>query len=788
MHMKDMAWFIAVVAWALALPAQGADSQSDAQPRAIDWETARQFWAFQPPVKHPRPAVRDASWPRNESDYFVLAEMEKRGLKPVLPANKGTLLRRATFDLTGLPPTPEEIDAFANDDSPEAFARVVDRLLASPHYGERWGRHWLDVARYAEDQAHSFNAKLYTSGYRYRDWVIGAINDDIPYDRFVKLQIAADLMVSDEAERLKQLPALGFFGLGAQYYKDNGKAAADELDDRVDTLSRGLLGLTVSCARCHDHKFDPVPTQDYYSLAGVFASCKLDDLPLAGHEVIQRYEEGQRVVKDAEAKIKTFVQGEKNAVNETQAGQIARYMESVREYRVRQSEGGKWSVGEQARHDGLQPGVLNRWVKYFDGTPKAAALVSWKQQMTAARASERDITAAADAFQQQVKEMLAQREKLDKQKAALLQELFGDRGPFAISDDEMKKLLPAEKKQHFDALQAAMAVAKKAAPAAPPVTHGIEDTAAVDMKVYVHGNPENAGEVAPRRFLRVLAGDNAPLFTKGSGRLELAQAIASPRNPLTARVLVNRVWQWHFGRGIVGTPSNFGALGERPTHPELLDYLTCRFIESGWSLKALHREIMLSATYQLSCDNDEHNFTIDGDNRFLWRMSRQRLDIESWRDAMLAVSGKLDLQIGGPSTDLAAQGNYRRTVYGKVSRLDLNGTLRMFDFPEANLTCEKRTQTTVPQQQLFVLNSVFVVEQAKALAARVQAQAGDDSARIRRAYVLALARPASEAEVASALRYLNAADAGQDKSKNQLTRWERFAQALLGCNEFEYLD
>ena len=588
---------------------QQPDSKTDAQPRAIDWSTAREFWAFQPPVKHARPAVHDSKWARNDIDYFVLAGMESRGLKPVAPADKRTLLRRATFDLIGLPPTPQEVDAFVADRAPDAFARVVDRLLASPHYGERWGRHWLDVARYAEDQAHSFAAKLYPNGYHYRDWVVGALNDDMAYDRFIKLQIAADQILTDETERLKHLPALGFMGVGAQYYKDNGKAAADELDDRVDTLSRGLLGFTVSCARCHDHKFDPVPTQDYYSLAGVFANCKLEDLPLADHVVVQRYQDGQKQVKETDDKIKAFVQAEKNGVNEIQAGEIAKYLEAVRGYRERHAENGKWSVGEQAKQDNLKPSTLNRWVKYFDGTPKVAALASWKQMMSA-RANEQEVTRAAGEFQQQVKEMLANRAKLNKEKSALLAELFGDKGPFAISDDELKKTLPAEKKQQFDTLQAGMQEAKKSAPPAPPATPGIADSGTADMNVFVHGNPDTQGEVAPRRFLRVLAGDKRPLFTKGSGRLDLAEDIASPGNPLTARVFVNRVWQWHFGRGIVGTPSNFGMLGERPTHPELLDALTCRFIESGWSLKALHREIMLSATYQSSCDSDDRKIPI----------------------------------------------------------------------------------------------------------------------------------------------------------------------------------
>jgi hypothetical protein len=785
--MRLTRWFflLAVVSSTIATPSRAEDT-ADSQPRPTDWSTARQFWSFVPPVKQGRPEVRDEKWARNDVDYFVLAGLEKRGLRPVAAADKCSLLRRATFDLTGLPPTPDEVDAFLADQSSDAFAKVVDRLLASPHYGERWGRHWLDVARFAEDQAHNLGRKN-PSAYRYRDWVIGAVNDDMPYDRFVKLQIAADLMLKDEGERLKQLPALGFFGLGAQYYKDNGKAAADELDDRVDTLSRGLLGLTVSCARCHDHKFDPIPTQDYYSLAGVFASCRLDDLPLADHDTIEKYQAGQKLVKEADDKVKSFVKTEKEAINQTQADETAKYMEAVLAYKTRHHDNAKWSVNEQAKQEGLKPGVLNRWVKFFDGTPKSAELTSWRKMMTAGTADQQ-LLQAATAFQEQLKWMLAKRDKLDKDKTALVQEVFGDNGPFAVSDDDLKKALPAEKKERLDTLQTAMQEAKKTAPPTPPVVHGIADAGDADMKVSIHGNPQTPGDVAPRRFLRVLAGDNAPHFAKGSGRLDLAEDIAAPGNPLFARVFVNRVWQWHFGRGIVGTPSNFGRLGERPTHPELLDYLASRFIESGWSLKALHRDIMLSATYQLSCNGDDRNAAIDGDNRFLWHMSRQRLDIESWRDSLLAVSGQIDLTAGGPSAELADAGNVRRTVYGRISRLDLNGVLRMFDFPEANLTCEKRTQTTVPQQQLFVLNSAFMVERAKAFAARVRADAKDDAGRVRRAYVLAFGRAAEDEEIQTALQYLNAEDAEADKSKNQLTRWERFAQAMLGSNESAYVD
>jgi hypothetical protein len=330
--------------------------------------------------------------------------------------------------------------------------------------------------------------------------------------------------------------------------------------------------------------------------------------------------------------------------------------------------------------------------------------------------------------------------------------------------------------------------AKKAAPPEPPMAHAVAEGSPTDLHVYVRGNPAQQGEAAPRRFLRVVAGDDPPRFTRGSGRLELAQAITARDNPLTPRVIVNRVWGWHFGRGLVGTPSNFGQLGERPTHPELLDHLAAGFVENGWSLKWLHRQIMLSATYQLASEDNSEARTKDPDNRLVGRGRRHRLDVESWRDALLAVAGQLDRSFGGPTLDLAAEQNHRRTVYGKVSRHELNGLLRLFDFPDANLTSERRTETTVPQQQLFVLNGPFFVAQAKALAARLRAEAADDAGRVRRAYLLAYGRPATDAEVALALHYLAAADDPAEAGRNRLTRWERYAQVLLAGNEFLYVD
>jgi cytochrome c553 len=581
----------------------------------------RAFWSFQPVAVPPVPGQHDSAWAKTPIDHFVLAKLEEKHLRPVEAADRRTLIRRATFALIGLPPTPEEIDAFLQDESPDAFAKVVDRLLASPHYGERWARHWLDVARYGEDQAHTFEARKYPQGFRYRDWLVRAFNDDMPYDRFVTEQIAGDLL--DLPDRLENSPALGFFAVGPVYYGDPKKL--DQYDDRIDTLSRGFLGLTVACARCHDHKFDPIPTKDYYALAGIVASTEYVEIPLVSAEEVEK----------------------------------------------------------------------------------------------------------------------------------------------------AKNALTAEQKK------------KKVAPKYPFV-HGIKEGKPVTLKVHIRGNPATLGEDAPHGFLSVLDKDNHELFTKGSGRLELASAIASRDNPLTARVMVNRIWQHHFGKGLVRTPSNFGALGEPPTHPELLDHLASQFIASGWSIKKMHRDIMLSAVYQSSSRSDERNEEVDADNRLLWRMNRRRLEVESWRDAMLAVSGALDETMGGPSTDLAKPDNHRRTLYGMVSRHELNPLLRLFDFPDPNITNAARTVTTVPLQQLFVLNSEFMVRNAKALVARLGATEKDDSVRIRQAFVLLYGRPATEREISLGMAFLNGEHAAEPAVT--LGRWEQYAQVLLGSNEFLFVD
>lgn len=751
----------------------------------------RAFWSFVP-VKEPSlPAVKNTSWAKAPLDQFVLAQLEAKGLSPVGPADKRTLIRRASFDLIGLPPTVEETKAFVQDESPNAFAKVVDRLLASPHYGERWARHWLDVARYGEDQAHSFQARLYPYGYRYRDWVIQALNNDFPYDRFIKEQIAADLI--DSSNQPERLAALGYFALGPVYY---GGAVLDELDDRVDTLCRGFLGLTVACARCHDHKFDPIPTKDYYSLAGIFSSTKYKEYPITTPAEAAEIERAQAKVNAQTDEIAKFIQTESAKVSEALVPETTKYMVAVWKLQNKRKSNAKLTVAEFAKQEKLNEITIDRWMNYLAKTDERPFLANWRKVL-AELAADQDLSQdeeavvavrqAAEEFQQTLETILKERSpELAKDKAALLDEIVSPQGVFGFPKNQAEKQLPGPAQKQLAALRAELEKSKKAMPKVP-VVHSLTEGQPTNMRVHVRGNPATLADEAPRHFLSILCNDSPALFKQGSGRLELAQAIASKDNPLTARVMVNRLWLHHFGKGIVGTPSNFGSLGERPTNPQLLDYLASRFMANGWSLKAMHREIMLSATYQLASTYEASNYQSDPENKLFWRADRRRLEVEPWRDALLAVSGQINLTVGGPSFDLSAQDNGRRTLYASVSRHNLDLLLRLFDFPDPNITSARRPITTVALQQLFVLNSEFMVRQSKLLAAKLTANAQeDDAARIRRAFAIVYSRPPSEAEVQLGLEFLSTAQPG--KKRGTLSVWEQYAQVLLGANEFAFVD
>ena len=749
----------------------------------------RAFWAFQPVKDSPPPAVKDAAWPRSPIDAFILARLEANGLQPAPPAGKRALIRRASFDLIGLPPTSGDVDAFLADDSPGAFAKVVDRLLASPHYGERWGRHWLDVARYGEDQAHTFDARLYPNGFRYRDWVAAALNADMPYDRFVTEQIAGDLL--DEPGRIGRLAALGFFALGPVYYGDPKKF--DQVDDRIDTLTRGFLGLTVACARCHDHKFDPIPTADYYALAGVFLSTDYREAPAAPREQVDAYEAARTLVVAKGREIDEFLQ---SASARLHAAEGAKLLAAAVVLRAPAPGGARPSPKEVAAREGLDADRLARWgtlLSRANDRQRVTALARLAGLIEEAGGPVDDTRRVADyaaaEFLGRVRDLLDRRDSradLAPADATLLGWLFEDnKGPLAVRKDRIEKELGPEPAARLAGLRADRDRLEKATPPKYPVVHTLKDLdRPADATVLIRGNPATPGPVVPRHFLSIL-GDSAP-FSAGSGRLDLARAIARADNPLTARVMVNRVWQHHFGRGLVGTPSNFGALGERPTHPELLDHLARRFVAGGWSLKALHREILLSATYQQGSGPDDAALKVDPENRLLWRMNRRRLEVEAWRDAILAVSGRLDPAVGGPSRSLDDPGNRRRTFYAAVSRHDLAPLLRVFDFPDPNITGAERTRTTVPLQALVVMNDEFMIDAARGLAGRL-GESADDDARIDRAYSLLFGRQATDRERQIGRAYLSAPDPAGAPA-GDLGRRERYAQALLGTNEFLFVD
>ena len=789
----------------------------------------RAFWSFRPVGNPAAPMVRDAAWPRDPIDAFVLSKLESQGLKPAPMADRRTLIRRASFDLIGLPPTVEEVEAFVSDPRPDAFADVVDRLLASQHHGERWARHWLDVARYGEDQAHTFQARLYPNGFHYRDWVVKAFNDDLPYDRFLVEQIAGDLVDDlpvDEVTKQRRLTALGFFALGPIYYADNAcaaKAALDELDDRVDTLARGVLGLTVACARCHDHKFDPITQHDYYALAGVFAGTDYLEAPLVPQSVVEEYNQAKERIGAQERAVGEYLQRESVRLAEATAADLARYLAACWGLRYPPAGQKAETPAELAQREQLREFILLRWQRFLkaENKGKLPLLDGWIDLAEAAADKPADERAAlavraatvAMEFQAAVVGALTQRDtqdrefaqalvepgtpapakpQLEKSKADLLAAVFTGDGPSAVPRDQAEALLDDAGKQPLAALRAELERLKQTAPPKYAFAHSLTEGKAANMKLRIRGSPDKMGEEVPRRMLSIISGDQPKPFVEGSGRLELARAIVNRDNPLTARVIVNRLWQHYFGRGLVGTPSNFGALGERPTHPELLDHLAHALIEQGWSLKALHRRIVLSAAYQQSSALDARAFEIDPDDRLLWRFPRRRLDIEAWRDALLAVSGNLDATLGGPSSALDAAANRRRTLYGAVSRHNLDSLLRLFDFPDPNITADGRTSTTVPLQQLFVLNSDFMLAQAKALAARIAASGSpgeqDDASRIRRAFLLVYGRAANEQEVQMGIEFLATPSATAGSEASALSRWEQFSQVLLSANEFCFLD
>ncbi len=848
-------------------------------------EKARSHWAYQPVTKPTPPSVKNTAWPRGPIDQFILAKLEEKGMTPAPDATKEALLRRATYDLTGLPPSPEEVKAFASDNSPQAFSKVVDRLLASPAYGERWGRHWLDTARYSDTVGGDRNIVRtidykYAYAWTYRDWVIKAVNDDMPYDQFIVHQLAAD-KVKDNAQ--ENLAALGFLTVGERFRNVN-----DIINDRIDATTKGFLGLTVSCARCHDHMFDPVPTTDYYALHGVFASTiEPADKPVIAMAAQDQVADYQRQMSELEQqnrdryykfvaplqddffnKVDGYLlvarfSGKRNGPAEQEKERIA----TLQKYKLERDLVVAFARNARGNDAVFGPFRAFADLKKEDFATKAPEVLA---QITANANSKRPlnplVVEAFKAAQPQSIEDVATVYKnlyasIEPQRKSYLEACQkATQGQVSGFTPEVAQLM----NHPYEILTAAEANTQNLRefqqrlgnqlqgrsnfyfakinelelthPGAPAKAMLVNDSATVkNSSVFIRGQQETKGEMVPRRFLEVLSPNRQPLpFKEGSGRLELAQSIASKSNPLTARVLVNRVWMHHFGEGFVRTPDDLGVQSEPPTHPELLDYLASQFMEQNWSMKKLHRSIMLSRAYQESSQTNKKFEQMDPENRLLWRANIRRLDFEALRDSLLVFSGKLDRTVGGKPINLTDEPySYRRSVYGYIDRGNLPELMQSFDFSDPDMPNSKRTSTIVPQQALFLMNSSMSVDVARRVVARPEITgAGDDLGRLIALYRVVFQRTPQPVEIDLALKFVanearnqptqspaelkeqqakngrvadkkarkNAKGNGRYDSMNAiqnqgelierkpLTPWETYAQALLLSNEASYIN
>ena len=925
------------------------------------------FWAFQPPNVPVLPRVKNGGWIKGPIDRFVLARLEARGLSPAPAADLRTLLRRATFDLTGLPPTPFEIEQFLNDKQPGAFARVVDRLLASPAYGERWGRHWLDVARYADSNGVDENL-VYANAWRYRDYVIRAFNQDKPIDRFIREQVAGDLLPSSASEQANTdaLIATGYLSLGPKMLAEDDpvKQEEDIIDEQIDTLGKSFLGMTIGCARCHDHKFDPIPQTDYYAMAGIFKSTRTmlnfknmaewQERPLVSREVEEKLAQAEREIanrKEARSKLRDEALEKLVKAEQPRAAEYARAVHLLRAAKTHAAElkpvlakeasptqtphpnaappfstqstvsppelGGRGakpsaeeprsvyprtpSTGSTQSTSSIQPivveaedftrgnvlkdtGGFGKGIGVLVNAGKYPNLTEYEVEIPQASAYQLDLRYASgdprpiriyindklvasnaagkvtggfypdkqawsaegvfllkagknlirferesyfphiDKFllmrhdgsdYPRTREQTASESGLLPEFLAQAEEQAAEQGdakaaftPKFAAAPELEHLLPADIRSQLQKAATEIEILEKSKPN-PPRAMAVSEGKPINVKVHLRGNYLTLGQECPRGFPSALKSSDSPVVAEGStGRLELADWLTSPSNPLTARVFVNRVWRWHFGRGIVPSTDNFGSLGDRPSDPALLDWLATRFVKDGWSLKNLHRRIMLSAAYQMSDRYDAHAAQTDPENKLRWRFERRRLEAEEIRDSILAVSGRLDRTMGGTllkfkdreyvtSTANADPVNYksaRRSVYLPVIRSALYDVFTAFDFGDPTVMNGDRPSTTVAPQALFVMNSGIVLEESLAMARSLIARTDiDDAARVSAAYETCFARKPSAAETKRALDAISQLERAYsstepDAAKRRERAWQSLCKSLIGSNEFCYVE
>ena len=797
--------------------------------RGVITEYDKNFWAYKAHSKAPAPAVKQKDWANNALDQFVLANLEKNGMKPAPQADKPTLLRRATFDLTGLPPTEKELADFLADKSPKAFEKVADRLLASPRYGERWGRHWLDVMRYA-DSTGSDEDHRYPHAWRYRDYVVQAFNDDMPYNQFVREQLAGDILAADPSSGVgyRGVIATGFLALGkkALAQKDLPLKRYDVVDDQIEVTSKAFMGLTVNCARCHDHKFDPIATKDYYQMAAIFASTLSYEkgetgdpiqTPLGNPAEFESFKQAWHAYNDLERKLSKVIDFDRDAKKFRDIGEKQVADSMLAAHRVYGNHEALETVAAETK---LNPKQLAAWVDCLQD-PKHAELAKWRAATDANRKEiaaqyQEDFRRGAYQYEQDMGwwrqaqsnfpnagKVAGPHPAMTPDKDPFFVHVWQEKsGPLYRSKEDQLATLKDDKLKEAQTLLAQAGELEKTLPTKEiPMACAVKEGETMDQKVFLRGDYHSLGDkVEPTvpSILRLSA--PAPEVKTKSGRLELANWLVDPRNPLPSRVMANRIWQGHFGDGIVRTPDNFGRLGERPNDAALLDYLADQLIDNGWSIKKLNRMIMLSKTYQMGAAYDEATKLKDPENRLMSHYPRQRLGIEEIRDAYLALGGDLDLTMGGTldpgvGTDGETSANRismnpektnRRSIYLPLRRSNLPTLYTLFDFGDASTPDGKRSSTTVATQALFVMNSPLVIREAKSLSAKVLKEQKQDKLRVEEIYLRVLGRRPDGTEIDTSLSYMQSFRRKWD-SIDDAAAWTSFTHALMASNEFMFV-
>lgn len=802
-------------------PRTDVPAEHPAGPTGMSIEEGRRFWSFRPVEDPPVPAVQDGDWVDRPIDAFLLDELRRAGLTPAPEADKRTLIRRVTFDLTGLPPTPEEVDAFVSDQRPEAWSELIDRLLQSPQYGVRWGRHWLDVARYADSNGLDENV-AFGNAWRYRDYVVDAFNNDKPFDQFVREQIAGDLL-PDANQETKT--ATGFLNLGAKVLAepDMDKLLMDTIDEQLDTTGKAFMGLTLGCARCHDHKFDPIHQKDYYSLAAIFRST--DSFAEDRMGAIKFWKEHSFATEEEKERIKTVdkeLADLKAAAAKFKNQKISEVRTAAQQHAVDylvaatliSPETPLADIEAVARPRNLHPRILHHCRRHLDFHSDDPFFADWHRLADRGGAEAVDrhyrplIESAMAAWKQQKAADPAIKSlsdiRLEQARAAVF-----DASGFLAVPPKVDYALDADSFREYMRLEEKTRVFESAAPDLPSAMGVADGEIYTTLPIHIRGSHLNPGEPVAREFPAALhLSDTRPVFPDNqSGRLQLAEWLSSPRHPLTARVFVNRVWGWHFGKAIVASTENFGVLGDQPTHPKLLDWLARRFMQNGWSVKALHREILLSSAYRMSSLHPEaaRCAEVDPENRLLWKFWMQRLEAEQIRDALLATSGRLDLTLGGKSVPLRNRqfvfnhtsvdhtkyDSLRRSLYLPIIRNNLYSLFEQFDYPDPTMPTGHRNSTTVAPQALLLMNSPDVMDSADALAAIVL-KMSDERDRVTAAYRRTLSRRPTEEEMARAINFVGELTSGAITAQGLLpdrehSAWSLFCQSLYASNEFIYV-